>query len=244
MKLIILAAGGGTRLLKLTETLPKCLLPIDDTTILGHQLGNAQKVGIKEVVISIGYKADLVEDYVQKFRAKLTIKTEFNPFYDIANNLISLWNVREEIKNNEIIILNGDDLFDYRILEGLKETKKDISLVISHKEEYDGDDMKVSAVSGKIKKINKVMRSSEATGESIGMMKFSEKGSNFLYWKLSQMVRDKENLNAWYLRAIQEMIYDGVEVNQFEINGLPWMEIDFPEDYEKAQKFYKEFFKE
>lgn len=239
MKLIILAAGGGTRLLKLTESIPKCLLPISNTNILGHQLANAIKVGIDEVVISVGYKANLVEEFVHKFRTELHIKVEFNPFYDITNNLISLWNVRHEIKNKEVIVLNGDDLFDYRILEKLKKTKGEVNLVVAHKKEYDGDDMKVSSMDGRILKINKVMRSSQATGESIGMMKFSPEGANYLYWKLNNMVRDKENLNAWYLRAIQEMIDDGITVKPCEIGDLPWMEIDFPEDYKKAQSFYK-----
>ncbi len=239
MKLIILAAGGGTRLLKLTESIPKCLLPICETNILGHQLTNAKKVGIDEVIVSVGYKANLVEEFVQKFRTELHIKVEYNPFYDITNNLISLWNVRHEIKNNEVIVLNGDDLFDYKILEKLKETDGEVNLVVAHKKEYDGDDMKVSTVDGKIVKINKVMRSSQATGESIGMMKFSREGANYLYWKLDNMVRDKENLNAWYLRAIQEMIDDGIAVKPCEIGNLPWMEIDFPEDYKKAQTFYQ-----
>jgi NDP-sugar pyrophosphorylase family protein len=61
MKAIILAAGRGSRLLPLTETRPKCLLPVAGTTVLGLQLDTLEAGGIDEAVVVTGFMAGLVE---------------------------------------------------------------------------------------------------------------------------------------------------------------------------------------
>jgi len=143
MKVIILAAGNAIRLASLANGSPKCLLPLGNTTILGKQLHNLEKVGLTDVILSVGYKVEKVEEYLKNFRTNLKIHLEFNPFYDISNNIVSLWNVRHLVWNQPIIIINGDNVFDYQILSLLLESPFENVLMIQEKEEYDGDDMKV-----------------------------------------------------------------------------------------------------
>ena len=236
IKTVILAAGGGTRMLGLNNNLPKCLLPIDSTTILGHQLRNVEKCRLKDVIISAGYAIQSVEAFVDNFNSNLNILVEFNPFFDISNNIISLWNVREHIRDKQIVIINGDNVFDYQILEILLENQNKNVLMVNKKEEYDGDDMKVQTQNGKIIKINKNMKSSEASGESIGIMKFSRDGANSLIRKIEAMIKVKENLNVFYLKAIEELTNNEVEVYEHDIGNLRWEEADFPEDYAKIKE--------
>ena len=60
---IILAGGLGTRLRPLTDKTPKPLLPIKEKPIIEHIVDNLKKYGIKNVILSIGYRAEDIKDY-------------------------------------------------------------------------------------------------------------------------------------------------------------------------------------
>ena len=62
MKAVFLAAGKGERLWPLTETSPKPLLPIANKPIIQHTLEALVEAGIRQVVLVIGYKGDLVQE--------------------------------------------------------------------------------------------------------------------------------------------------------------------------------------
>jgi len=63
MKAIILAGGMGERLRPLTDETPKPLLPIRERPIIEHAILNFKKHGITDIILSIGYRADLIKEY-------------------------------------------------------------------------------------------------------------------------------------------------------------------------------------
>ena len=62
-KAVTLAAGRGTRMKGLTEDCPKPMLPLNGRPILAHQIERLEAAGIHEVLIVVGYKAQMVRDY-------------------------------------------------------------------------------------------------------------------------------------------------------------------------------------
>lgn len=74
MKALILAAGNGTRLRPLTDNVPKCLLPINGTPLLGIWLGLCAKHGITEVYVNVHANASAVKDFVQRYRGPVVIE--------------------------------------------------------------------------------------------------------------------------------------------------------------------------
>ncbi|HSO10149.1 MAG TPA: sugar phosphate nucleotidyltransferase, partial [Desulfoprunum sp.] len=66
MKVIILSAGQGKRLLPMTATLPKCLLPVQGKTIIEWQIDELHKCGIDDITVVVGYNADKVENLLQQ----------------------------------------------------------------------------------------------------------------------------------------------------------------------------------
>ena len=94
MRIIVLAAGKGERLMPLTRNTPKPLLNItDEKTLLELQLESMKKSGvIDEVILVVGYLANQIEAKIGLYRRLgMNIETVYNPFYDVSNNLISLW---------------------------------------------------------------------------------------------------------------------------------------------------------
>ncbi|MCW5830395.1 MAG: phosphocholine cytidylyltransferase family protein [Deltaproteobacteria bacterium] len=240
MRAIILAAGQGTRLLPHTERTPKCLLDLNGTTVLEHQIRNCRRAGISDTVVVTGFQWQLVEAYVSRWRqnglARMRIETAYNPFFSTTNNLISLWSAQKYM-DEDFITINGDNVFDWRILQRLKETNKyPIHVTTAHKDAYDEDDMKVLLDGDRIQAINKGIPLDQADGESIGIMKFTGEGRERLKATLEDMVRGQSAATDWYTRAIEWIARRGYPVGICPIGDLKWAEIDFPQDLARVRE--------
>ena len=224
MKAIILAAGKGERLMPLTSDRPKSLLELEDgITLLESQLININKSGINKVIIVTGYHTEKIESKVELYSEKynIDIKIIYNPFFDISNNLISLWQARYEM-TSDFIIINGDDIFKESVLSGLLEHNKN----------------------EKILKVSKKIPLGEANGESIGMIRVTGEARKIMVDTMEEMVRNKKNMKVFYLEMIQELINKGILVGLYEISSKDWAEIDFHPDLEDIQKMISTFNKD
>lgn len=230
MKAILISAGKGERLYPLTKNTPKSLLEVGKgLTILETQLHSLSENNIKDIVIITGFKAEQIEAKVRDYQKDLNITTVFNPFFDISNNLLSVWMARHHM-TDDFISINGDDVFSAEVIENLLKCDNDISMVIDEKQEYDDDDMKVVHKDGEILEVSKKIDQDKANGESVGIIKFSKKGPKIYTDMLDEMVRDPQNRNVFYLKAIQEIINKGYKINYSMCKESDWAEIDFHPD--------------
>ena len=248
MKAIILDAGKGERLMPLTSDTPKSLLELENgTTLLESQLITINKTAVDKVVIVTGYLTEKIESKVQRYSKKYNIDIQiiYNPFFDISNNLLSLWQARHEMES-DFIIINGDDIFNDSVLLGLLEHDKNelITMVIDRKETYDEDDMKLIVKNGRILEVSKKIPLNEANGESIGMIRVTGEAKGIMVDTMERMVRNKKNMQVFYLAMIQELINQGIVVGYHEISSKDWAEIDFHPDLEDIRKKISTFNKE
>ncbi|MFC1887790.1 sugar phosphate nucleotidyltransferase [Candidatus Cloacimonadota bacterium] len=230
MRAILISAGKGTRLYPLTKNTPKSLLEVGDgLTLLEAQLHSLQEAGIEDITIIIGYRAEQIEAKLHKYNKDFNIKTVYNPFYDVSNNLISVWMARYYMKE-DFITINGDDMFTASVIKNLLKSENNITMVIDEKPEYDEDDMKIIHKNGLVKEVSKKIKPDLANGESVGIIKFSGHGPQIYVNTLEEMVRHPENKNVFYLKAIQEIINKGYPVHYSICNPGDWGELDFHPD--------------
>jgi choline kinase len=231
-KAIILSAGKGSRLLPLTADLPKCLIELGGRRLLEWQLDALAAVGIAETVIVTGFRDDLVDAVVA---GRPGVRTLFNPFYHVADNMGSVWLVREEL-DCDTLLLNGDTLVSRPLLARvLDEADGAVTVTVDEKESYDSDDMKVLRDGNRLLRIGKALKPGGYNAESIGLLAFCGAGPRLFADQVDAMMRRPDGTRRWYLRAVDELARAGADVRTVSIRGEEWQEVDFPADVEKAK---------
>lgn len=114
MQVIILAGGRGTRLMPYTATIPKPLVPVGDLPILEILIMQLKKCGVREIIISTGHLAELIEAYFKngnKWGVKVRYVREDKPL-GTAGAIRNVKNL-----NDNFIVMNGDILTDIDYLD-------------------------------------------------------------------------------------------------------------------------------
>jgi choline kinase len=243
MKIIILAAGKGERLYPLTKNTPKPLIDLGDgETLLEKQLRSlSESQVIDEVIIVIGYLYEQVESKLKNFKTNLKINTLYNPFYEMSNNLITLWLSKYEM-DQDFIITNGDNLFAADVVRDLvNKTNDGIYVTICYRDNIGEEDMKV--ILDENKKVLKVSKEiKESNTESIGLVKVQGEKYRKIYQEvLEQLARDKNYINKFWLETFNILADKGVEIHSFEIDKNKWREVDFHFDLKNLKELIKDF---
>lgn len=127
MKAVILAGGLGTRLRPLTDNTPKPLLPISGKPILEHAILNFKKHGIEEIVLSIGYLADKIQDYFgngEKWGVKISYAIEVEPLGTGGAIKQAIAGITETF-----VAINGDNLADFNWTEAIAKHHQNKDLI-------------------------------------------------------------------------------------------------------------------
>lgn len=238
MKLIILAAGKGTRLMPLTRNTPKSLLALKDgRSLLETQIDGVAESGvIDEVVLVIGYRAEQIEAKMKIYEhAKVRVSTIYNPFFEISNNLLSLW-LALSAMDGDFMVTNGDNIFSPETFRGLAENTGDgIHLTVTDIEEFNEDDMKVIMKDGKVARVSKDIKGGEESGESVGLAKISGESFINVYRDcLNALVRNPENINRFWLETFNYLSQRAVQAVPYRIERKDWFEFDIHLDLNTA----------
>lgn len=243
MKAIILSAGQGRRLLPYTKSTPKCLLELSQKPFIEYQIDTLLQLGVNEIVVVVGYAANAVKQVLQERYDSNQVRTLYNPFYEVADNLASCWMAREEL-HGEFMILNGDTLFEAAIIEKLINANDyPITLASDEKAVYDEDDMKIAHDQGCILNIGKKLPLERVNAESIGAMKFTPEGATLFREQICHDIHQAEALSRWYLSVIDQLASTG-NVGTISIHGLDWTELDFVHDLEIARTMVSKWAKQ
>ena len=237
MKVIILGAGQGKRLLPLTAEVPKALLDIGGRSLIGRQIDAFAACGLKEFVVITGYGAGRMEDALAAIAAEkgLDIRTVYNPFFSVADNLASCWMARHEM-NGDFIQVNGDDVFQADLVQTLLDAPdNDVTVAINYKDSYDTDDMKVMLDNGRLTEIGKTLPVEAVDAEAIGIYVFRGAGAADYSAVLDAGMREPSGLTRWFPLAVGQLAKLR-PVDVCAISQHQWGEVDFPVDLQSARQ--------
>ncbi len=225
---VILAAGQGARLNGGQGPRPKCLVPLGGDTLLSRNVRLLRDAGIDEVVVVIGCDADGVR------RSCSSVTFVENPIFARTNSLYSLWLARTHLTNG-FVVMNCDVLVHPQLLADLLSADFEDALLVDYvaaRPRYGDEEMKVKVRRGLVADISKVLPADEADGENVGVARFGQTGAAALIEEMDALVAAND-LKAWVPRAFKRFAARR-PLHVIGTRGLPWIEIDFPEDYRRA----------
>ena len=234
---ILLSAGQGSRMLPLTAERPKCLIDFSGKSLIAWQVEMLARGGVKRIDVVTGFKTDMVDAHLAQIAdPRVTITTQFNPFYQVADNLGSCWIARQAMEG-DFLILNGDTLVSEEIVHKVQQGNGwPIAVTVDVKDAYDSDDMKVNrSPDGRLNRIGKTLTAAESNAESIGFLAFRGEGAALFREAVRQAMRTPEGVQHWYLKVIDSLAPTG-KVGTLSIEGLGWGEVDFLNDIEAATR--------
>jgi choline kinase len=208
--------------------MPKCLVALDGETLLSRNIRILRAVGVDEVVVVVGCAAETVR------RSCPDVTFVENPIFAQTNSMYSLWLAREQLGDG-FVVMNCDVLAHPQLLLDLLSARHEDALLLAYREpgtEYGDEEMKVRVRCGRVVDMSKAMDPSEADGENLGIVKFGAAGAAMLIEEMTALV-DAGEVKAWVPRAFKE-VAQRRPLHVVGTRGLPWTEIDFPEDYRRA----------
>jgi len=235
MKAVILAAGQGTRIRSVHGERPKCLIEVDNSTILDRQLDALSMAGINDVAIVVGYEKEQIINHVMSKRRNHVQRVHFmeNPAFAITNNIYSLWLALEWLRGDCFIVLNADVIFDAEVLASAIETNAPISMIVDPS--WRDETMKVIIHGDRILQMSKTITREQFSGTYIGITIFSKAIQTRFFDKMNTLI-SAGRVNDFFNVAVQELVDKGVNVGYTSIDGLAWAEIDDPTDLSFAQE--------
>ena len=237
MKALVLAAGLGSRLAPITESVPKSLVPVNGKPILFQQIDCLIANGVTDITVVSGYLAEVLEERVGQ--AYPTVKTVRNDVYDTTNNMYSaLLGVRSFDSFDEVnLMMNADVFFDSSVIAALLGHRAENAVVVDIGR-YMEESMKVIESDGKLTRISKEIGPTEALGCSIDVYKFSASGMQAFQGVCENYIEKRGELNLWSEIAIDEA-FSQVRFEACPLEGR-WLEIDNHDDLAAAETLFAE----
>ena len=251
MKVIILAAGMGSRFRPLTNNKPKCMLKLSNQTLIERQIKIFHSCNINDITIVTGYRSELIDisnvNYVK------------NENYETTNMNESLFCALEQ-SNSPVLVTYGDIVFEQRIIQQMLEIRDGIRLAVNlnWKKYYLNrtthplsEAENVLVENGRILQIKKNISESlqnQQIGEFLGIMMLSSDHVKILLERYSYLKKNHIGTfhnssslsNAYITDMLQEIINCGINVNPVFTEGR-WFEIDTQEDFKNAEKLINKF---
>lgn len=224
---IILAAGVGSRLRPLTADRPKCLLDVGGRTLLERQLDALRQAGVTNIAIVTGYRGDQIRAGVPT-----TVRIIDSARFEDTNSLYSLWLARDCLTGGALI-LNSDVLAPAALLSRLLRAPAEDAVLVDRQDHFEAEDMKVTLEGEFIKDFGKSLPPDRSHAHNVGMAKFGSRGARRLCQCLERLVASGHE-NDWAPVAYRDYASTWA-LGAVLTDGLPWIEIDYPEDLERAR---------
>jgi choline kinase len=222
---IILAAGAGLRLGD-PKRRPKCMRKIGGRPLVHHQVEALARAGIDDLTIVVGYEHEQVRQSVGPRARYLT-----NEDFATTNSMYSFLLARPAVRG-DVLVLNSDVFFHPDLLDLLLDAGAD-ALLYDARSGDDDEQMKIRLDGDRLVEMSKSLPEDQVSGENLGMLYLSERTANAAFDAAYTLTEEGE-LRAWLATAVNAAAQTH-DIRCVDVDGAPWVEIDFPEDLDRAR---------
>ncbi len=231
MKAVMLAAGRGRRLHVLHR--PKCLLEIGGQPLLYRYFDSLLSLGVHRIVLVVGYQQERIREAVAAYSSPADVQFLVNDDFE-RGSIGSLWAARGAL-DDDVVLMDADVLFHPAILDRLLASAHPNALLMDETVTQRTEECMAMVRGGRVVALSKhVQGDCDLIGEGVGFLRVEQAAVPHLLRSIERHVH-RGLLDMEYEDALEDFFRD-VPVGVEKIGGLPWIEIDFPEDLERATR--------
>ena len=241
MKVVILLAGKGRRIQKTCGSMHKALIMLKDRTLLSYLIENIKKAGITEIVPVLGYQGSAVLTEIQKYADDIQIFPTWNLEYENTNNLASLLKAEKVLAGEDFVLLNGDMVFDYRILT-LMMDQRSAAIAVDRKEyPVQLDSPRVLIRNEIVKDLGRHISIQQAEGYAVGIYYFSSILAEVFFEHSKKLIKSAPQMG--FHEPLRDL-FAKYRINPISVKDYCWMDVDEKADIIKAHEMIKKMFGE
>ena len=226
MKALILNSGLGSRMGVITTDHPKCMTEISyKNTILSRQLRMLVSFGVEEVVMTTGYYDKVLEDYCNALHLPLKYTFVNNPLYDKTNYIYSIYCAKEHLKDDDLILMHGDLVFESQVMEAVIDNENSC-MAVSSTQPLPEKDFKAVIKNERIEKVGIEFFENAMSAQPL----YKIKKDDWLVWLQNiEYFCENDNRKVYAENAFNE-VSDKCKIYPCDVKDMLCAEIDTPED--------------
>ncbi|WP_299524038.1 aminotransferase class I/II-fold pyridoxal phosphate-dependent enzyme [uncultured Methanobrevibacter sp.] len=243
MQAIILAAGMGKRLKELTNDVTKCMVKINNVTMIERMLSQLDDLNLNKIILVIGYKGNKLKDFIKTLNVNTPIEFIENEIYDKTNNIYSLFLAKDYLLKEDSLILESDLIFENGILEDLiNDPYPNLALVAKFESWMDGTVVTIDNQNNIMNFLSKNQFSFEDIPnyyKTVNIYKFSKDFSNHYYVPFLEAYIHALGTNEYYEQVLK--VISNLDESHIKVKKLVdknWYEIDDIQDLNIAESIF------
>ena len=243
MQAIILAAGMGKRLGELTQNNTKCMVQVNGITLIDRTLTHLSKSNISRVIIVIGYQGNNLRNYIGNEYQGLKIEYIENPVYDKTNNIYSLSLAKQQLQEDDTLLIESDLIFEDSLLTKLLNSGyPNLALVDKYETWMDGTMVKLDDDNNIVNFVpKKAFKFSEVDSyyKTVNIYKFSKGFLKSSYVPFLEAYTKALGNNEYYEQVLRVItLLDRCDLKALPLHGEKWYEIDDVQDLDIAETIF------
>ena len=244
MQAIILAAGMGKRLGELTKSNTKCMVEINGVRLIDRMLTHLTGLGLSRVVIVVGYEGQKLMDYIShRYDDRLKIEYVMNPIYDRTNNIYSLALTKQQLQEDDTLLLESDLIFEERMLRLLVDNPyPNLALVAKYETWMDGTMVRIDDDNNIVSFVpKKAFKYSDVPFyyKTCNIYKFSRNFCTNQYVPFLEAYCKAMGDNEYYEQVLRVLtVLDKSELKALPITDEKWYEVDDVQDRDIAETIF------
>lgn len=245
MQAIILAAGMGKRLGEYTKNNTKCMVPVNGVPLIDRVMGQLSKLSLNRVVIVVGYEGEKLKAYLGNEKDGLKIEYVDNPIYDKTNNIYSLALAKEQMQEDDTLLIESDLIFDDGMFDLLLNNPfPNLALVAKYETWMDGTMVKIDQDCNIVNFVTKAAFDYSEVNQyykTVNIYKFSKEFSRTKYVPFLEAYSKAVGNNEYYENVLRIISF----LSKSDLKALPitkekWYEIDDKQDLDIAEALFAE----
>lgn len=245
MQVIILAAGMGKRLGELTRNNTKCMIQVNGKTLIERALTQFSALDLKKIIIVIGYKGKELRNFLGDSFNGMPIEYITNPIYDVTNNIYSLFLAKEQLQQDDTLLIESDLIFEDRVLEKvIGDPYPNIALVAKYESWMDGTVVMLDDDNNILNFVTKKAFNfdhKDSYYKTVNIYKFSKEFSITHYVPFLDAYINSLGKNEYYEQVLRVIaLLDKPDLKALPLSGEKWYEIDDIQDLNNAESIFAE----